>query len=315
MKTKPGKKRYKEFAVVFAIAFVFWLTIKMTKEYDYTLEIPLDVINNNDEICLKYPAPEMVRVEFTGRGVDLFQLGFSHPKYEVDISAEKNSFVLNLTEHPEYVQVSNKLTVEVKSIISPHEVKFDLDKQIEKKVPLIVRADVKTDNGFIWVNTSTQPDSITIRGPVSYLDTLKSLSTVKKNYSKINLAFKDKLAVITNPRFYAKYIPEAVEATFNIQRLAEKEFQNVPVNVINVPDNYEVVPLPSTVKVYAKGGEKILAEAEAKDFEVIIDFARDWQPGATRVKASVKTNLNVSYLESRPPYFELIVQKKRGNAE
>lgn len=315
MRAKPGKKNYKELAVVFAIAFVFWLTIKMTKEYDYTLEIPLDVINNNDQICQKFPAPENVRVEFVGRGIDLFQLGFSDPTYEVDISAEKNSFVLNLTEHPEYVRVSSKLTVDVKSIISPHEVKFELDKQVEKKVPVIVRADVKTDNGFIWVDTSTLPDSITIKGPVSYLDTLKALSVIKKSYSKINLAFKDKLAVITNPRFYAKYIPETVEATFNIQRLAEKEIPNVPVTVTHVPEDREVVPLPSTVKVYAKGGEKVLAEAEAKDFEVIIDFARDWQPGTTRVKASVKTNLNLSYLESRPPYFELIVQKKRGNAE
>jgi len=315
MRAKPGKKNYKELAVVFAIAFVFWLTIKMTKEYDYTLEIPLDVINNNDQICQKFPAPENVRVEFVGRGIDLFQLGFSEPKYEVDISDEKNSFVLNVPEHPEYVRYSNKLAVNVKSIISPHEVKFELDKQVEKKVPVVVRADVKTDNGFIWVDTSTRPDSITIIGPVSYLDTLKSLFTIKKSYSKINLAFKDKLAVIANPRFYAKYIPETVETIFNVQRLAEKEIPNVPVTVTHVPEDREVVPLPSTVKVYAKGGEKVLAEAEAKDFEVIIDFARDWQPGTTRVKASVKTNLNVSYLESRPPYFELIVQKKRGNAE
>ena len=312
MKTVPGKKNYKVPAIIFSLAFLFWFMVKMSKEYDYTREIPLEVINNNEEICLKYPAPEQVRVEFNGRGIELLQLNFYDPYYYVDLSAEKHSFELNLTEHPEYVRISDKLSVRVKSIISPHEIKFELDKQIEKKIPVNVRADVKTENGFIWVGTEVTPDSVLVTGPVSYVDTLKALPTVKKNYTGIDLAFKDPSELITNPRFYGEYEPEKVEVFYDVQRLAEREIANVPVNVINVPDNLEAVPLPSTVKVYAKGGEKILAEATSKDFEVVIDFQRDWQPGATKVKASVRTELNVSYLESRPPYFELIVQKKRG---
>ena len=311
MKSAPGKKSYKVQITVFALALIFWFMVQMTRDYDYTLEIPLRVVINNEQICLKYPAPEKVRVEFAGRGIDLLRLNFYHPFYEVDLSAEKNSFVMNLTEHREYVRISDKVSVAVKSIISPHEIRFELDKRQEKKIPVQVMADIKTENGFIWVDTSTNPDSITVVGPVSYLDTLKSLSTVKKQFSAIKLAFRDKMEVVTNPKFYGEYLPGTVEAFFNVQRLAEKEIPNVPVNVSNVPDNLEVVPLPSTVKVYAKGGEKILAEAGPKDFEVVIDFARDWQPEATRVKASVRTDMNVSYLESRPPFFELIVQKKR----
>jgi YbbR domain-containing protein len=311
----PGKKSYKVPVIIFVLAFLFWFMVKMSKDYDYTLEIPLEVINNNEEICLKYPAPQKVRVEFTGRGIELLQLNFYDPYYYVDLSAEKHSFELNLTEHPEYVRISDKLSVRVKSILSPHEIKFELDKQTEKKIPVNVRADIKTENGFIWVGMVAIPDSVLVTGPVSYVDTLKSLPTVKKNYTDIALAFKDESELITNPRFYGEYDPEKVEVSYDVQRLAEREIANVPVNVINVPDNREVVPLPSTVKVYVKGGEKILAEATSKDFEVIVDFERDWQPDATGVKASLRTDLNVSYLESRPPYFELIVQKKRGRTE
>lgn len=311
MKSTPGKKSYKVQITVVVLALFFWLTVKMARDYDYTLEIPLKVENNNEQICLKYPVPEKVRVEFAGRGMDLLQLNFYHPIYVVDISAEKNTFVMNLAQHREYVRISDKVSVSVKSILSPHEIKFELDKQKEKKIPVNIQSDIKTENGFIWVDTAIKPDSVTVIGPASYLDTLKSLYTVAKNYSGIKLAFKDKMEIVTNPRFYGEYLPGTVEAFFNVQRLAEKEIPNVPVKVIKAPDNLEVVPLPPTVKVYAKGGEKILAEAGSKDFEVVIDFARDWQPGATRVKASVRTNMNVSYLESRPPFFELIIQKKR----
>ena len=98
---------------------------------------------------------------------------------------------------------------------------------------------------------------------------------------------------------------------FDVQRLAEIEIPEVPVTVINTPENYEVVPLPSLVTLYVKGGEKILAEATANDFQVVIDFARDWQPGTTRVKARISTSIQVLYVESQPPQFELIVHKKK----
>lgn len=306
------KKNYKIKAAIFALAFIFWLIVKMIKVYDYTLDIPLRVTINNEDICLKHPAPEKVRVEFSGRGVDLLQLNVYHPYYEVDLSEERNLFVMNLTEHREYVRLSEKLGVSVKSIISPHEVKFELDRRRQKKIPPQVPAEVKTDPGFILVHTVSNPESVLVVGPAGFVDTLTTLATEKKSYSEIDRPFRDRFQLLTSDRFYAEYIPRTVEVFFDVQRLAEKEVANVPVKVVNAPGAYEVVPLPPTVKVYVKGGEKILAEAEAKDFTVEIDFSRDWRPNAAPVRASVRTDLNVSYLESRPPYFELIVERKRG---
>lgn len=312
MNTQRLKHNYKIKAAIFALAFLFWLIVKMIKVYDYTLDIPLRVTINNEDICLKHPAPEKVRVEFSGRGVDLLQLNLYRPYYEVDLSEERNLFVMNLTEYREYVRLSEKLGVSVKSIISPHEARFELDRRRQKKIPLQAPVEVKTEPGFILVNTVAHPESILVVGPASFLDTLKMLVTEEKSYSGIDRAFTDDFQILTNHRFYAEYIPRNVKLFFDVQRLAEKEVANVPVKVINVPAGYEVVPLPPTVKVYVKGGEKILAEAEAKDFVVQIDFSRDWRPNAAPVRASVRTDLNVSYLESRPPYFELIVEKKRN---
>lgn len=312
MTSQELKRTYKVKAAILALALIFWLIVKMIKVYDYTLEIPLRITINNEAVCLKHPAPEKVRVEFSGRGVDLLQLNIYHPYYEVDLSEEKNVFVMNLTEHREYVRLSEKLGVRVKSIISPHEVKFELDQRRQKRIPLEVPAEVKTEPGFILVNTVANPESVLVVGPASFLDTLKMLATEEKSYSAIARPFTDNFQLLTNNLFYAEYIPRTVKVFFDVQRLAEKEVANVPVKVINVPAGYEVVPLPPSVKVYVKGGEKILAEAEAKDFTVEIDFSRDWRPNAAQVRASVRTELNVSYLESRPPYFELIVERKRG---
>lgn len=50
-------KSYKAHAGVLLLALVFWFMVKMSKDYDYTLEIPLKVTITNEEVCLKYPPP------------------------------------------------------------------------------------------------------------------------------------------------------------------------------------------------------------------------------------------------------------------
>jgi hypothetical protein len=74
-----------------------------------------------------------------------------------------------------------------------------------------------------------------------------------------------------------------------------------------------VVPLPSTANIYMKGGEKILADLGMQDFQIVIDFQKVWRPGVQRVKADLVTDVEILYMETRPPLFELIVQKKRAN--
>ncbi len=296
---------------IFALALVFWFFVKMNKTYDYAVDIPLRITNNNPDICLKHPTPEDVRVEFSGRGIDFLQLKLFSPYYELDISDVSRGLAFDFSQHPEYVRIPEELDLSVRSILRPHELNLEIDQCMEKNVKVLFTPQVETEPGFTVVAIVPKPDSIRVTGPASYVDTLSKILLEKKIYQKVNQPFEDLLNIQRDRHFYSTYSPEKVTVFFDVQRLAEKEIVDVPVNVTNVPDNYEVVPLPSLVKIYVKGGEKILADADAKDFRVDIDFARDWQPGMTKVRAHISTDLQVLYVESRPPQFELIVQKKK----
>ena len=262
-KTEPAKN-YKVHIAIFILALIFWFMVKMNKEYDYTITIPLRVINNNLETWLQKPPPEDARVEFTGRGIDLIQLGFTQSSYDIDLSGETNTFTFNLTEHREFVRKPRGVDVVVKSVISPIEIQFELDARREQRVAVVVNADLKTENGFILVNAIASPDSVQITGPASYVDTLSYLRTQYKEYSGINLAFEDRFNIQKDTPFYTRYEPGAVKIFFDVQRLAEKEITDVPVVIENVPDYLQAVPLPSKVRIYINGGEKVLAEVCTK---------------------------------------------------
>lgn len=311
LKTVHAGRPYKVYATVFLLALAFWVVVKLNKDYNYTVEIPLKVILNSDEKWLKYPTPQKVRAEFLGRGMDLLQLNFTQPVYEIDLSEEQGKFTLNLSEHWEYVKLPEDLDVKVNSIMSPHEITFEFDKRSQRKIPVTVQTRVKTRDGFTLVSGRARPDSVLVTGPASLVDTLTHLKTLEKSYTDVDRSFSDVLEIKKNRRFYYRCQPPSVDVEYDVQRLAEKHISDVAVKVINSPQKLEVVPLPSTATVYVKGGEKILGEADAGNFVVAIDFAREWKPGVSRVPGNVQTDLHVLYTESKPSEFDLIVQKRR----
>ncbi len=312
MDRNADKKNFRVKLIIFIIALLFWALVKMNQVYDYTLDIPLRVIINNPEICLKYSTPKKVRVEFTGKGLNLLRLNFNTPTYDVDLSDESGNFVLNLPEHPEYVYFASNLSqIVVKSIVRPHELLFELDRRVRRKVPVKIHTELQTEPGFIWVGATAHPDSILMDGPASFIDTLTAVHLEKHKYENVNLAFWEEQEIIRSPAFFSIYKPERVNVFFDVQRLAEKVIRDVPVEVINVSPGYEAVALPSTAQLSVKGGEKILADAVAKDFRIVIDFQKEWRRDSKRVKARIDTELQIFQVESRPPEFDLIVQKKR----
>ncbi len=304
------KRDYKTIVAVVTIATILWFMVKMSNTYEYSYEIPLQILNTNPQICLKYPVPENVKVVFSGKGENLFRLQFSELAYQVDLSDVKRKMVLRLVDHPEYVQLPVGANVEVKSILRPQEVVFELETCRQKTVPVNPNYQVTTDLGFILVGVQAKPDTVLVRGGHSYVDTLKYVTTTLVKREKASLPFSEVVAVQGNPTYWAVYNPATVELFFDIQRIAEREIKGVNVKVINVPRNLEAVPLPSFVTLYIKGGEKILANAKPEDFEVVIDFRREYKGPGVKIPASIKSNLDLLYAESRPSTFELVVKPK-----
>ena len=304
---------YRTAIITMALAFFLWLVVKMNQTYDYEYEIPLETENINPGKCLKHPVSDKVRVEFRSNGWDLLWLNFRNIVYEIDLSDVQEKVLVNLSEHPQFVRFPEGVPVPVKSIVRPQRIVIELDDLVEKTVSVILNYDLRTKAGYTHIDALPVPDSIKVQGPAAFLDTLNFINTKMKSFENKTYAFKEEFEVKKNPNFFANYIPEKLVANFDVQSLSEKELNNVPVEVINIPFGYDIVPLPSVVNIYIKGGENILANATVDDFKVTINFKRDWQKGVDRVPAEIDTDLKLLYVESRPSQFGLIVQKKKSD--
>jgi YbbR domain-containing protein len=311
LKTSSFRKNYKSIIGVVLLAFLLWFMVKMNRVYEYAMNIPIRFVNLDENKIFRQPQVKTVRVEFIGKGKDLIRLHFYKAYYEIDLSGSPLHFEMDISEHPEYVNFPEALDVRVKSIIRPRTISVDLDEKMVEKLPVVVKYELTEPPGYILVKVVSDPDSVQVTGPKVMFRNVDQVLTEEKKFKEISRAFSEmfKIKPITN--YFVEYDPKSVKVTFDIQRLAEKEILDVPVTIIDKPKNLQVIPLPSTATIYVKGGEAILADLDMKDFQIIIDFRKEWKPGVQKVKADLVTNAPVLYMETRPPQFELIVQKKR----
>ncbi len=311
-KDSQFRKNYKTIVASVLLAFLLWFMVKMNKVYEYSLDIPIQYINIDADKIFKYPLKQNVRVAFVGKGLDLLRLPFYHLEYQIDLSGFPLHTELDLAAHPEYVKFPGELQVTVKSVIRPRMLTIELDRRVNRKLPVKVVYRIQTPPGYLLAGVVPEPDSVLVVGPASFFKHAKEMVTVKKKFPPRKRPFVEKFAIQKPEKYYTEIHPDWVQVRFDIQRLAERLISDVPVEVVNVPPNMRVIPLPSTAAIYVKGGEKLLAELTPNDFKIRIDFRRDWHPGTKTVKADIITRADILYVESRPPRFELIVQKVNG---
>jgi YbbR domain-containing protein len=315
MEKIPGwsiRKNYRAIFGTLLLAFLLWFMVKMNKHYEYNINIPVIFENLDQDKIFKYSYKDEVNVEFLGKGMDLLRLNFYHVYYRIDLSGAPRYLEFDLSEHPEYVTFPRELDISVKSILRPRTLVVELDRKMQRKLPVEVDYTLTEPPGMILVNVTTEPESVLVTGPAQMFNKIHTISTEKKEFKEPLKPFTQEFTIHKSDEYFGEYEPRDVKVTFDIQRLAEKEILEVPVTIIHKPANLEVIPLPSVANIYLKGGEKILADLDLKDFQIIIDFKKVWSPGVSRVKADLVTKADVLYMETRPPVFELIVQRKQS---
>ncbi|RQW01127.1 MAG: hypothetical protein EH225_09825, partial [Calditrichaeota bacterium] len=154
------RKNYRSILGVSLLAFLLWFMVKMNKVYEYSLDIPIEYENLEQDRIFKYPQKDNIHVEFVGKGVDLLRLHFYHVSYTIDLSGISYYSEINLTEHPEYVDFPRELDVSVKSIIRPRTLVLEIDQKMQKKLPVEVNYMLNEPPGMILVGVKARPDSV-----------------------------------------------------------------------------------------------------------------------------------------------------------
>ena len=304
----------------FIIAFIFWFFIKSEDTYSVTTKIPLVARNLQEQKTYKEEVPESIIVTLKGSGRAFIWLRFFDSFYEdykavLDLSRIADEYNFELDQYyknnPEKIVLPPSLELEFVEVISPRNIKINLDQYLVKKVPIRSQVIISTEPGYVQVgNQAFIPDSISIGGPQEVVDAIAFVNTEKDTMEGLVSSIEGELSII-NPNKLVNFDPKKVQGYIDIQPISETIVTGIPVKLINKPNDINVFVNPATVSLTIVGGLNEIAGVTSNDIEVMINFEKSWKVDKQFYSPEIKIpDTIMEWKDLSPNNLEILVIKE-----
>lgn len=302
------EKREKIIAFSFALFFAIclWLIVNMGRDFNVTLEIPIQLTNLPEDVALSEELPEHVSVNVAGEGWNLISL-YSNPP------------VINLNAESERVNVQEQIRNQIGSFanlniiqVEPGELEIETEEKVTKRVPIIKKVDISLRDQFGYIGEPRiEPDSVTITGAATQIESINSLETVEVTISDVNSSIERNVR-LQSPENGIRLDPSEVKLTVEVAEFTEAEVR-IPVRTRNMPPGQAVTYNPSSVTVrFNVPITQYTDVVDTRPFSAYVDYA-DLEADTTGMIApTIETDTDQfhvqlrNYQPNRVSYFNIV---------
>ena len=269
------KINYRVFAVILIITAGVSVMLKLNKNFDFKVNVPLKFKDLPKDKLLKSYSADKVQVTGIASGYAYYKYKFYDQDYSIDLSKikRKDSLTYYYSFNKEKDPLKGSLENSVVMGFKPDTVFFELDQNFEKKVPVRSRIDVAFSAGYGSLEGLViSPDSALVRGPKSSVDTIKAVYTGDENLKDIKSGFRDSTDLEPLlPIDQLEIVPKQVKYKLKVDKFTEGSL-TVPLQLVNVPQGVSARVFPKRVNLVFNVNIKNYEGIKASDFKVICDF-------------------------------------------
>ena len=302
----------------FFFAIVLWLFVISEHQYNYVVEMPIEVRNIREGKTLGGEVTPTADVRFraTGRAFLKTLLLKSVSEFKLVLDLERVSteydFYLNdyFDRYSQKVVVPSGFELEFLEVVRPDSIQISLDDYMIKPVSVVSRITVDPSPGFIMVGFGKiSPQIIELKGPREIIRGVKLIETAEEKFSEAQFDIRKSIPLnLTFPRVVE---PSDTAGVFraSIQSIGERIMSEVPVTILNIPDNFRAFANPSTIALTVAGGVQYIASLEPSDIYVSLDY-NDLVEGQLSHEPSVSVPVDVlEWRDLSPKTVELTIRR------
>jgi YbbR domain-containing protein len=295
------------FSLIFAI--LVWVSVNLGNEFQAKIVVPVEVENIPQTKSIASPLPENVSLKIQGTGWQLLNIMLSpNLRYTFDFNKLLRRDTLftykNVSEHvhlPQSVQIFE---------VSPETLTVSLDAKVTKIIPVIPEVDVHYRNGFDIVGKiSVAPESVAVVGSRQLLQSLQSWKTRPIQLTDVNAPEKIWTNLYDTLSLEIEKPNTKISVTFDVQPIAEKTVDDVPVIVNQVPQNRTIVIIPPKISIIIRSGVNTVTALSEKDFHASIDYTSILLDTSGMIQPSVTGPANVRIVQMNPDKIQYVVRK------
>jgi hypothetical protein len=255
-------------SVIFAV--ILWGSISLSDIFYTNVDVKLTLTNLPSGYTTGSPLPEKIQLRVKGQGWRLVSINVG-PETEFRVSVDGDSGIHNLNLY-NYLESNRWLLSDVEIInILPDSIRFFVERINSKKLPVISGLELEFKPGYgLASDIIFKPDSVVVTGPFSLVRTMNEIKTTDKSLSPLDSRTETEVDLPKMNGFV--YDVNLVEVILDIQRIVDKQFDNIEVNVLDIPPRKEVVLLPNKIGFNVRGGIEILGKLKPDQFRAFIRF-------------------------------------------
>ena len=155
--------------------------------------------------------------------------------------------------------------------IFPESVEFTLEKLGTKKVRIEPNVEVNSKPGYDLVTRIfLNPDSVEITGAKSVVENINSVKTEFKEFDLAEDKVSEPINLETHEELH--YSIQQTQVEFDVQKIVDKTFENIPVYTIHVPATQQLILTPPALKVVLRGGINLLGKLTNEDIYLYVTY-------------------------------------------
>jgi len=289
----------------------------MNKEYPTSISYPVRYMRFPEKKVLVNDIPDRLDLAVNAGGYTLLRYKLQS---RIDpIIFDVNSFSLNtvlgdpstlyiLTSYAKD-RIANQLSPDMEIMnISPDTLFFKLADKVSKKIPVKPDLNISFEKQYMQVGPYlVEPDSVTISGPKTIIDTIREIATEPVFMSDASRSFDMELEM--QPLHRVEFDPFEVWIQVPIEKFTEASVK-VQIEVINMPDSLLLRPFPPAVTVSCQIGLSAYETLNEHLFRAVIDYAEVGNMLGNKLKVQIiKMPIYIQSVNFTPKSVEYIVER------
>lgn len=249
-------------------ATTFWFFNALNKNYDASINYPVEFLFDRDSVVVMKPLPNTVNIDVSSGGWNLFRKTFWFNVTPIQIALDNPTEIGFYTRSSLLPIVADQLSeLKVNHLITDT-IYIDIEPKRSLKMAVSIDSmDIDlAENHRLTSKIIISPDSIWMTGPKSCIDTLGATYYFSLPTKGINSTYNRRVEIQLPSKKFVNCNPEKVNVKFDVDKF-ERHSIEIPLDPENFPEDSSLYLSRRTVQVFYT-----IAESEEEDFNEA-DFA------------------------------------------
>lgn len=242
-------------AISLCLAVVLWYFVGGEDRVDKNVMVPIEIINLPRDLVISNQFKKEIEVTVSGPRSLILEMANKAITRQVDLSAATPGTMV-IENDNDHIPVLRGITVQR---VTPSSIILSLDKLVQKQYPVSARTVGKVADGYYVKSLLTDPDVITITGPLTTLSQFDELFTKAINLSGVKQSAQLQVPLELDPVVVELIGETSVTADLTVGlETVTKTIEEMPVHLIVAGRKMDVAP--SAVKIAANIPKMLLGQ-------------------------------------------------------